>query len=239
VNVDFWKARWVQGRIGFHRDDVQPHLTAHISRWLNVAPGQAKPLSGLRLLVPLCGKSVDLWWLAQQGARVTGVEFVEQAARAFFQEHSLQCSVDEVHGVKVLRSLERDLAVEIYVADFLSTSPDVLGSFDGVYDRAGLIAVEPAVRTNYAAQLAALSRPKGRLLLVTFEHHAGSGPPHSVPPSETRRLLDADFTLELVATHHLDEARYQAFGPTHEHIWVGTRQGLSHPSFTREPHGNA
>lgn len=224
MNVDFWETRWAEGRIGFHRDDVQPHLTSHLSQWLNVPIVPEKPLAGCRLLVPLCGKSLDLRWLAEQGAQVTGVEFVEQAAHAFFDEQGLRCSVDELHEGKVLRSLDRDLAVEIYVTDFLGVTPELLGTFDGIYDRAGLIAVDPAMRADYAAQLTKLTRPKGRLLLVTFEHHAGSGPPHSVPPSETHRLLDGDFMLELVATHGVDEARYRTFGPTNEHIWIGTRR---------------
>lgn len=231
MNIDFCKARWAQGRIGFHRDGVQPHLTSHLAQWLNVPHAQDEPLSGLQLLVPLCGKSVDLRWLAERGASVTGIEFVEQAAHAFFEEQSLEYFVDNLHGMKVLRTLDRDLAVQIYVADFFSASAEALGTFDGVYNRAGLIAVEPAMRANYAAQLTKLTRPNGRLLLVTFEHHAGSGPPHSVPPSETRRLLDGDFTLELVTTQRSEEARYQASGQTHEHVWIGTRR-----AFTREPH---
>ena len=55
---DPWLARWAKGRIGFHLPAPHPAL----ERWwprLDVAP-QAK------VLVPLCGKSLDMRWLAAQ-----------------------------------------------------------------------------------------------------------------------------------------------------------------------------
>ncbi len=50
-------------------------------------PGLA---AGSRVLVPLCGKSVDLLWLVGQGCDVTGVELSEIAVRAFFAEAGIR-----------------------------------------------------------------------------------------------------------------------------------------------------
>ena len=38
MNRDFWQARWDEGRIGFHQDEVNPYLQRY---WptLNVPPG--------------------------------------------------------------------------------------------------------------------------------------------------------------------------------------------------------
>ena len=67
----FWQARWAQGQIGFHLQEVNPYLQQH---WpsLSIAPGS-------QVLVPLCGKSLDMAWLAGQGLRVLGVELADRA----------------------------------------------------------------------------------------------------------------------------------------------------------------
>ena len=76
MHPDYWLERWEKGRIGFHRLDVNPRLVEH-----------HKALDGvIRVLVPLCGKSVDLEWLVVQGFEVVGIELSELAAQAFFSE---------------------------------------------------------------------------------------------------------------------------------------------------------
>ena len=50
IDVDFWIARWAEGRIGFHEGRPNTFLTHHVARLG----------SHRRVLVPLCGKSEDL-----------------------------------------------------------------------------------------------------------------------------------------------------------------------------------
>ena len=64
-----WLARWGEGRTRFHLDQVHPALM----RFIGQVP------SGARILVPLCGKSLDLGWLKDQGYNVVGVELAELA----------------------------------------------------------------------------------------------------------------------------------------------------------------
>lgn len=47
----------------------------------------------LSVLVTLCGKTLDLLWLCEQGHEVTGVELVEVAAKEFFEENNVAYSV--------------------------------------------------------------------------------------------------------------------------------------------------
>ena len=46
---EFWHERWVSGRIGFHRCDVNDYLLEY---WYKVSP-----MAEGQVLVPLCGKS--------------------------------------------------------------------------------------------------------------------------------------------------------------------------------------
>lgn len=52
---EFWLERWEQNQIGFHKQEINPHLQHNWSR-LTVSQGD-------RVFVPLCGKSNDMLWL--------------------------------------------------------------------------------------------------------------------------------------------------------------------------------
>ncbi|MEQ9366497.1 MAG: hypothetical protein RIF32_19810, partial [Leptospirales bacterium] len=112
MKQNFWQERWESGRIGFHQADVHPMLRRH-------APDLLRPND--RILVPLCGKSLDLLFLAglanarfeQAAGKVLGVEFVEQAVHEFFRENELACE-DRGGGRFVAGN------IEMHCRDFLS-----------------------------------------------------------------------------------------------------------------------
>ena len=81
MNPKFWQTRWQEGRIGFNQSEVNPFLIKHFSA--------LKLPVGNRVLVPLCGKSIDMLWLSAQGYDVVGVELVETAVQAFFAEQNM------------------------------------------------------------------------------------------------------------------------------------------------------
>ena len=86
MDREFWLERWESGRLGWHRDTVNPHLADF---W------DAMPVAdGARVFVPLAGKSVDMKWLADRGHSVVGVEISDQACREFFADHGLEPGVD-------------------------------------------------------------------------------------------------------------------------------------------------
>lgn len=228
MNVDFWAARWGQHRIGFHLEDVNPKLLSHGPRWLAFTSwDEALPLANRKILVPLCGKALDLRWLAEQGAEVTGVEFVEQAALSFFTEQGLDF-VEQRSGVgKAFVSNVRGFNVRIVVADFFALKAEDLGPFDAAYDRAALVAIEPRRRLEYANQLGRLCSLGARLLLVTFEHDTGHGPPFTVPQSEVPRLLGETFSPAMLEDSDLllTEPQFRARGASYcrEQVWLGER----------------
>ena len=72
---DHWHARWAEGRIGFHQDEVNGMLKKH---W----PAVGAP-PGSRVLVPLYGKTLDMLYLRDLGHEVIGVEISPVAAEQF------------------------------------------------------------------------------------------------------------------------------------------------------------
>lgn len=138
-----------------------------------------------RALVPLCGKAADLAALAERGASVVGIELVEDAARAFFEEQAIPAQ--PTRDGPLVRWAGG--AIEIVCGDFFAIERADVGGFDAAYDRAALVAVRPADRARYVAHLRTLLDPGARVLLITFEHDADDGsPPFSVPEAEVRAL---------------------------------------------------
>ncbi len=71
-----WRQRWQEGRIGFHLEETHPALVKHWPE-LGVA-------DGTKVLVPLCGKSLDMRWLADRGHPVLGIELAPEAIEQFW-----------------------------------------------------------------------------------------------------------------------------------------------------------
>ncbi|PKM32506.1 MAG: thiopurine S-methyltransferase [Gammaproteobacteria bacterium HGW-Gammaproteobacteria-12] len=184
----FWQDRWARSQIGFHQEKVNGYLRRHWS-----ALGLARDAS---VLVPLCGKSLDLAWLAEQGHGVIGVELAERAVQDFFAERDVQPQVSQ-HGVfKVYRAGE----LQILCGDFFALSREDVAACQAFYDRAALIALPPKMRERYVAHLQAIMPDACQGLLVTlvYDQQRMDGPPFSVEDAEVDRHFTAGWTLRMV-----------------------------------------
>lgn len=164
--------------------------------------------------MPLSGKSLDLAYLAGEGERVLGVELVEDAVRAFFEENGLVAQVAET--VPAGKRYEGG-GIGLWAADFFGLPKKALLPFDWIYDRAALIALPTPLREKYAERITELLRPGQPMLLVTLEHDPSlGGPPFHVDSAEVARLYGPSFTiteLDRVPTEP-DNPRYQQAGLT-------------------------
>lgn len=174
---EFWHNKWAANQIGFHLEDVNPLL---IRFWSETAPKRDD-----KVLVPLCGKSEDLIWLANQHDSVQGVELSQIAVRSFFAEHFYTPTVTRLNALHELYQFDE---LAIFSGDFF-TAP--VESVDLVYDRAALVALPEEMRADYAQRLLQLLKPGGRILLVSMDYVQTEllGPPFSVPEAEIRILF--------------------------------------------------
>lgn len=163
-----WIDRWQKGRTGWHEPDGNAGLRRH---WR---------AGGKRVLVPLCGKSPDLVWLAGQGNAVTGVELSELAVKSFFDEQQLEY---EPVAAELPAFRAREMPITIYCGDFFAlTAVDC----DAHYDRGALVALAPGMRQAYVNHLDRLL-PDGVYRLVValdYDQRKADGPPFSVEPGE-------------------------------------------------------
>lgn len=215
-----WHTRWDEGRIGFHQPEGNSRLRRHWAPFLQWC-GPPHTDRGAKVLVPLCGKTLDLRFLSERH-RVLGIEYVERAARAYFRELGVDPQTIARSG-GTSYAFER---TEILVRDFFGLDASELGRANLAYDRAALVAIPPARRVEYVATLADLVEPGGGLLLISFEHDFGSGPPFSVP--EVPELFGERFMIEQREKRDIldEESRFRERGATHmdEIVWYARRR---------------
>lgn len=193
MKTEFWLERWERGEIGFHQDEVNPHLIRH---WQELHLTRDS-----MVFVPLCGKSRDLLWLREQGHQVLGVELSAIAAQAFFKENNYtahqvsQGDFDryEADGICILCGDFFDLPGDL--------NGDNLAQLIAVFDRASLIALPPEMRERYVAHLMTILPPATQMLLVTVDYpqEEMQGPPFSVTAGEVGTLYREHAEVRLLA----------------------------------------
>jgi len=159
----------------------------------------------VRVFVPLCGKTVDMAFLAKkQGvAGVVGVDGVRKPLETFAEEHpdlDIQPLADQTG--KYERLVGKKIA--LLKGDFFGLDEvDTDGRFEAIFDRASLVAIDPTMREAYVDVMGKLIQPGGKILLVVIERCTGteedkSGPPFTVPEAEVRRLYEGQDWVQSV-----------------------------------------
>ncbi|XP_012693061.2 probable thiopurine S-methyltransferase [Clupea harengus] len=180
-----WEGRWQDGKTGWHQPQVHKLLENNLDK---VLCGRKE----VRFFFPLCGKAIDMKWLADKGHSVVGVEISEKAIKQFFEEQNLtysEASVPDTPGAKVFKS--SDGKISLYQCDLYKFSSDVAGQFGGIWDRGSLVAINPCDRERYAALITSLMDKNCRYLLDTLLYNPQlyKGPPFLVSDEDVKNLF--------------------------------------------------
>lgn len=191
-----WLQFWRDQRDDFHQAAVNPLLR----RFWN---GQDLA-EGSRVFVPLCGKSLDLIWLLEQGHEVIGIELSPVAVAAFFRENGLKPSRRKI-GKFVAWRHDR---LTILCGDYFSLTATDLGTVAAVYDRAALTALPEEVRKLYVAHLERILPDTDKIFLLTAEEAETTETVATHPEiaAEVRHLYAEHFDIELTHAETLTEA---------------------------------
>nr|XP_020504107.1 thiopurine S-methyltransferase isoform X1 [Labrus bergylta] len=215
-----WEERWQEDRIGFHQPNVHKMLETYIDK---VTVGRA----GVRFFFPLCGKALDMKWLADMGHSVVGVEISEKAIKQFFEENNMTYSeeaVPDIPGAKVYKGSERNIS--LYQCDLFNFSSSVGGQFGAIWDRGSLVAINPRDREKYAALITSLMAKDCRYLLDTLLYNPElySGPPFLVPDEQVQSLYGNSCDIELLQTEDVLTERNRGWGLDYltEHVHLIT-----------------
>jgi thiopurine S-methyltransferase len=197
-----WGDRWRDGRIAFH----QSHVTDLLAEYAEQVWGAG---SVGRVLVPLCGKSLDMVFLADRADAVVGVEYAEQAVKDFFAEQGLAPTTGT--GPPVRYSADN---YTLFVSDFFAVTNEQLGVVDAVFDRAALVALDADTRAKYANHIQSLVSTGAKTILITFDYDQTQmhGPPFAVSSDEVERLFRGGFAVELLETRDVLEPVFRERG---------------------------
>jgi thiopurine S-methyltransferase len=199
-----WLIRWQQNQIGFHDTEINSHLKRYIS--------DSDLKSGDTIFLPLCGKSADITWLAEQGFQVVGVELSAIAIESYFSEQGL--SYRQLESGSFIARISGN--VRLLEGSFFDLQREDLGDCSLIYDRASLIALDESTRVRYAQWMQSIMGDKADMLLITLDYNQSemNGPPFAVATDEVTRHYGQAFQVDtLRQTEIVDESqRWRAKG---------------------------
>ncbi|RCX05791.1 thiopurine S-methyltransferase [Marinomonas foliarum] len=194
ITNEFWLDRWKTGRIGFHQEGINPKL---VEFW------PALPKNS-RVLVPLCGKSNDMMWLAEQGYEVTGVELSSLAVIQFLGDNDLTYDTHQEGDLKI-HTVNGGLSLRIIEGDYFQFSED---NFDACYDRAAMVAMPDSKRAEYVAHTLKRLSPSACVLLISLQYDGDTqGPPFSIEEDNVPLLWGNH--IQKIASENLAQTNLQ------------------------------
>ena len=204
MDAQYWQQKWAEEKIGFHQTEVNKRLVKYWPQAMQNATDQSVQVSAAAkpcVFVPLCGKSLDMLWLHEQGHQVLGVELSTRAARAFFEENDLEFEQTDVNGFACFSGTAHAKGITLMAGDFFEMTAAHTRECTALYDRASMIAMKPDMRADYARQLAMLmpGNSRGILLTISYDQSRMQGPPFSVTDDVARSLLHETFQIQELA----------------------------------------
>jgi thiopurine S-methyltransferase len=189
-----WLMRWQAHQIHCHRENVSPELINYLHH-LHLQPGA-------RILVPLCGKSKDMQWLAEQGYPIVGVELSPIACRNFFDEINI---IPHITRQKNFIRFQYN-NIELLCGDFFKLTSSDLPPIDAIYDCRALIALPVTIRRQYVLNLLACCEKIVKILLIGFNSTSNiKGPPFSISDDEINHLFGLNFNVQILNRETLTE----------------------------------
>ncbi len=159
----FWEVRWREGRTPWDLGRASAPARQLAQQYL--APPDA-------VIIPGCGRGHEALLLAEQGCRVTAVDFVAAPILALRQA-----------------AAARSLPVEAVQSDIFDLPAALNGRFAAVLEQTCLAALGPARFADYEALAYRLLKPGGRLLGVFMELSGINPPPFSCPREAMQALF--------------------------------------------------
>lgn len=229
MDPDFWHQKWKNNVIGFHKNEANPRLVNH---FVSLAL-----FDNSRILVPLCGKTLDIAWLMGAGHRVVGIELSEIAVKQLFAALALTPTISQNQSIIHYRADN----IDIFVGDIFHLSKEQLGTVDAVYDRAAYVALPFEMRQRYSKHIIDITDCASQLL-ITFEYdqRLQDGPPFAISNQEINQHYQSEYDLHLLTSEAL-EGGLKGQCEAVENVWLLKKAHNEHvfdeKSMHLPPHG--
>ena len=166
--------------------------------------------TGLDILLPLCGRTKMMLWLAEKGHRVVGIEWSDAAVKMFFEENSLSYEVKPYAVGEIIthQYTATEKAITIYCGDYFAFEKDNLGGFDCILDHGSMGSFVEAKRMKYVEITKSFAKSGGRMVLSVFdyEHEEHPSVPFAVTYREVATLYKDTFSdAELLQQYNAEK----------------------------------
>jgi thiopurine S-methyltransferase len=232
MDHEFWTQRWQNNQLGWHLPEVHPSLVNFFPRF-NLNPDD-------KVFVPLCGKSQDMVWLADQGMQVIGNELSSIAIQDFFS--ALQLEPEWAESGKLIRWQAGPYT--LYEGNYFDLMPEHVRDVKFVHDRAALIALPKDGehgRKAYMKQMRKLFSADVQTLLITLDYDQSvmNGPPFSVGYEEVIWHYAFDHIIEFLSDEDIlqqeDKFRQRGLQQLTEWTFMMTRYEPVYAAFSDSP----
>ncbi|NP_001016410.1 thiopurine S-methyltransferase [Xenopus tropicalis] len=191
-----WIDKWEKKNIGFHEKNIHVLLSEFVEEMVNKR-------AQIRIFFPLCGKAVDMKWLADMGHSIVGVDVSEIGLKEFFEEQNISYveeTLPQIPGAKVFKSTSGNIS--LYCCNIYDLSSSIIGKFSGIWDRGAMVAINPQERERYAKLILTLMENDCRYLLVTCAYNPKlfRGPPFYVSDATRESLLGPTCNVTFLKT---------------------------------------
>ena len=164
--TQFWVKRWEKGKLPWDLGGIPPNLVNYLTR-TRVSPS--------RVLIPGCGSGYEVQAFHEAGHDVTAIDFSGPAV---------------THAREVLGPLgEKVMQGNFFKHDFGATR------YGLVYERGFLCSLPPERWPDYAARMADLLLPGGRLVGLFLYGNEPEPPPYPLTDQSAQALLGRLFRL--------------------------------------------
>jgi len=208
MQTNFWQQLWMDNEIRFHESEANVFLADHFTG-LNLT-------SGSRVLVPLCGKTLDIHWLLGRGYRVVGAELSKLAIDALFEEMEVTPSITRVGELWHYQAE----SIDIFVGDIFDLSAELLGPVQAIYDRGALVALPEDIRQRYVSHLLLISDAAPQLL-ITYQYNQQllAGPPFALGEAILSDYYRASYQLSCLGSRAVVDS-FNGKVPAKESAWL-------------------
>lgn len=194
MNNKYWLDKWEANDIAFHENKINEYLVSYLAE-LNLEKGDS-------IFVPLCGKTKDMIWLADQGFHVIGAELSLIACQDFFKELNVIPKITQYNKFEKYQYKN----IELFCGDFFELTRLDFPVVKAVYDCKALIALPSELREKYIKQIVNCLGSKINILLLTRETTCNvSPPPFPVSKKEVEDLYNLYFNVELLKSLQITE----------------------------------
>ena len=208
MDEKFWHDRWKKNDIGFHQNEANPNLVNNFHKLPMKENG--------RILLPLCGKTLDIGWLLSKGLRVVGSELSEFAIKELFNQLELSPEINERGPIKHYHAHN----IDIFVGNIFELKTNLIGAIDAIYDRGAYVALPETIRHQYSQHLINISQQAPQLL-VTYDYNQSlmEGPPFSISSADLENNYLKTYEISNLNSQQV-EGGLKGICEAKENVWL-------------------